>query len=44
MIRKKYITSFVGKKITVIYDAPCALQIDGEVVPDVTTYTVQFGD
>lgn len=37
---KKYIDHFVGKNITVTFSTPCALQIDGEVVENVTTYTV----
>jgi len=37
---KKHIIELVGKKITVTFDKPCALQIDGDVVKDVTTYTV----
>jgi len=38
--KKKYITHYVGKHITVTFDKPCALQIDGDVVADVTSYTV----
>lgn len=30
-----------GKEVHVEFDFPCALQIDGEVVPDVTSYTVR---
>lgn len=30
----------VGKKITVEFDSPRALQIDGETIPNVTSYTV----
>ena len=36
---KKSIDVFSGKRITVEFDRPCALQIDGETVSDVTTYT-----
>ena len=36
---KKSIDVFSGKRITVEFDHPCALQIDGETVSDVTTYT-----
>lgn len=39
---KKFIHSFKGKHITVEFDKPCALQIDGDVVKDVTTYSVDF--
>lgn len=38
---KKWIESFTGKKIEVKFDTPCALQIDGEVVENVTSYTVE---
>ncbi|MCK9330224.1 MAG: diacylglycerol kinase family protein [Candidatus Cloacimonetes bacterium] len=41
--KKKFIKSYVGHNITVTFDAPCALQIDGEVIPDVTTYSVHLG-
>lgn len=34
------INFFSGQKVTVTFDRPVALQIDGEVVPDVLTYTV----
>lgn len=37
---KKYVTHFQGKHIKVTFSAPCALQIDGDVVKDVTTYEV----
>ena len=36
---KKSIDIFTGKRITVEFDRPCALQIDGETVSGVTTYT-----
>lgn len=39
---KKYLINQVGKHIEVTFDQPCALQIDGEVVKDVLTYTVDF--
>lgn len=38
---KKHIVEIVGKKITVTFDKPCALQIDGDTVKDVLTYTVE---
>ena len=31
---------FRGKNINVTFDRPCALQIDGETIPNVTEYTV----
>jgi len=36
----KYITIFTGHDITVRYDAPAPVQIDGEVIPNVTEYHV----
>ncbi len=35
------VRTFVGKKVTVKFDRPTALQIDGETVLDVTEYTVE---
>ena len=32
-----------GRKVTVSFDQPCALQIDGDVIEDVLTYTVETG-
>ena len=37
----KYIEIIEGKEITVKFDKPCALQIDGETVLDVTSYTAR---
>ena len=37
----KNIASVTGKKIEVKFDKPCALQIDGEVVENVTSYIVE---
>lgn len=37
---EKQISIFTGKDITVKFDRPVALQIDGETVLDVTEYTV----
>jgi diacylglycerol kinase family enzyme len=34
-------TILTGKKITVTFTHPMALQIDGETVKNVTTYTVE---
>ena len=39
--KKDWVTTKVGKKVEVRFDEPCALQIDGEVVLDVTSYTVE---
>ena len=36
---KKHITLLEGKNISVTFDRPCALQIDGETVKNVTEYT-----
>lgn len=38
---KKWADIVVGKKIEVKFDSPCALQIDGEVVDNVTEYSVE---
>ena len=38
---KDWCSTFVGKNIEVKFAKPCALQIDGEVVKDVTFYTVE---
>lgn len=37
---KKHVFVATGKEIEVTFDKPCGLQIDGEVVNDVTTYKV----
>lgn len=39
----KYCESFSGKEISVRFDRPCALQIDGETITDVEEYTVTAG-
>ena len=39
--KKKMINLFKGHEITVEFDHPCALQIDGETVLGVTSYTVK---
>ena len=31
-----------GNSVTVEFDRPCALQIDGETIPDVTSYSVKL--
>lgn len=38
--KKRYITHFQGKHIKVTFSTPCALQIDGDTVPNVTSYEV----
>ena len=38
--KKKMIDVFRGNVITVEFEKPCALQIDGETILDVTEYTV----
>lgn len=39
--KKDWCSTFVGKNIEVKFAKPCSLQIDGEVVKDVTSYTVE---
>jgi diacylglycerol kinase family enzyme len=39
---KKYVDVRSGKRITVEFDSPRPLQIDGEVVKDVTKYTIYY--
>ncbi|MCF0117237.1 MAG: diacylglycerol kinase family protein, partial [Bacilli bacterium] len=39
--KDKVVKIYTGKEITVKFDAPCALQIDGETVLGVTEYTVK---
>ena len=36
----KHVKVITGKNIKVTFDKPCALQIDGETIRDVTSYTV----
>ena len=36
----KYVQVITAKDVTVTFDKPCALQIDGETILDVDTYTV----
>ncbi len=40
--KKKLVNSFKGKKIEVQFDRPCALQIDGEVIKNVTKYVAYY--
>jgi len=37
----KYCESFTGKKVHVKFDRPCALQVDGETILDVSEYSVE---
>ena len=39
--KKDWVTTRLGKKVEVKFDKPWALQIDGEVVENVTSYTVE---
>lgn len=41
--KSDWVTVRRGKNITVSFEEPCALQIDGDVIEDVTTYTVEVG-
>ncbi len=38
---EKFVKIFTGKEISVSYDRPCALQIDGETYKNVSSYTVK---
>ena len=38
------VTVIKGRRITVTFDSPCALQIDGETILDVTSYTVNANE
>ena len=38
-----WVTVKRGKNVTVSFEQPCALQIDGDVIEDVLTYTVEAG-
>ena len=38
---KKYVDVIEGKEITVEFDKPCALQVDGETVLNVSSYTAK---
>ena len=39
--KEKMVQVYTGKSVTVKFDRPCALQIDGETVLDVTEYRVE---
>lgn len=43
VLKKDWVTVKRGNKVTVSFEKPCALQIDGDVVENVTTYTVETG-
>ena len=43
VLKKDWITVKRGKKVTVSFEEPCALQIDGDVIENVLTYTVEVG-
>lgn len=43
ILKKDWVTVQTGHKVTVSFDQPCALQIDGDVIEDVLTYTVETG-
>ena len=43
VLKKDWVTVQTGKKVTVSFDQPCALQIDGDVIEDVLTYNVETG-
>ena len=36
---KKYIKQYTAKEVKIIYDKPCAMQIDGETVTGVREYS-----
>ena len=36
------VKTFKGKRIEVQFDRPCALQIDGEVIKNVTKYVAYY--
>lgn len=41
-LKYNWVTVTEGKSVKVEFKKPCALQIDGEVIPDVTSYTVEI--
>lgn len=43
VLKEDWVTVQTGHKVTVSFDQPCALQIDGDVIEDVVTYTVEAG-
>lgn len=42
--KTKNVEILTGKEITVTFDKPCALQIDGETILGVSSYTVKSGE
>lgn len=40
---KKYVECYTANEVTITYDKPCAMQIDGETVFDVKSYTAMTG-
>jgi diacylglycerol kinase family enzyme len=40
---KKLVDVFEGNEVTVTFDKPCAVQVDGETILDVLSYTVYSG-
>ena len=40
--KAEMVNLFTGKEITVYFDEPCALQIDGETIPNVSSYTARI--
>jgi diacylglycerol kinase family enzyme len=41
--KKDWVTVQTGSKVTVSFDQPCALQIDGDVIENVLSYSVEAG-
>lgn len=41
--KSDWVTVKRGKKVEISFDKPCALQIDGDVIENVTSYTVEVG-
>lgn len=44
VLKKDWIYVAEGKNVTVTFDIPCALQIDGETIKDVLTYSVEVSE
>ena len=43
VLKKDWVTVKRGHKVKVSFDKPCALQIDGDVIDNVTSYVVETG-
>ncbi len=41
---KKYIKQYTAKEVTIIYDKPCAMQVDGETVTGVKEYSASVSE